>query len=124
MTPVLDSGALIALERRDPRMVALLEEAVNQRIAIYVPAGAVAQVWRASARQHALARLLASNVVRVEDLSASVALAVGSLLASSGTADVIDAHVALVARRVGGTVITSDPEDIAAIAPSVGIQAI
>jgi hypothetical protein len=37
------------------------------------------------------------------------ATSVGRLLASSGTADVIDAHVVLCARRTGQAVVTSDP---------------
>ncbi len=35
----------------------------------------------------------------------------GLLLAKSGTSDVIDAHVALLARRLQATVLTSDPDD-------------
>ena len=42
----LDAGALIALERGDRRVVALLREALDRRVRICVPAGVVAQVWR------------------------------------------------------------------------------
>jgi hypothetical protein len=34
------------------------------------------------------------------------------LLASSGTGDIVDAHVVVCARRAGQAVITSDPDDL------------
>jgi len=37
---------------------------------------------------------------------------VGRRLAASGTADVIDAHVVLCARRAGQAIVTSDPDDL------------
>ncbi|MHB8620809.1 MAG: PIN domain-containing protein [Chloroflexota bacterium] len=109
---VLDAGALIALERRDIRALALAAELVANRLVAHVPAGVVAQVWRGSPRQHALIRLLRTEVLRVESLSAEVALRIGLLLASTGTSDVIDAHVALLARAFKAVVVTSDPDDL------------
>jgi hypothetical protein len=41
----------------------------------------------------------------------------GLLLAKSGTSDVVDAHVALLARRLHATVVTSDPDDLTALDP-------
>ena len=41
-----------------------------------------------------------------------MALAAGELCAASGTSDVVDAAVVLVARRHGGRVATSDPDDL------------
>ena len=43
---VLDAGALIAFERADPRMRALLREVTRAGIRLIVPAGVVAQVFR------------------------------------------------------------------------------
>lgn len=63
---VLDAGALIALERRDTRMLALADELYAARRTGYVPAGVVAQTWRGSARQHAMVRLLRAGAVRVD----------------------------------------------------------
>jgi hypothetical protein len=37
---------------------------------------------------------------------------VGRLLAASGTADIVDAHVVVCARRAGQRIVTSDPEDL------------
>jgi hypothetical protein len=45
----------------------------------------------------------------------SVAVQIGTLLAKSGGADVVDGHVALLARRLKATVVTSDPDDLVAL---------
>lgn len=120
MTPVvLDAGALIALERRDTRLLALADELHRQRQVAHVPTGVVAQTWRGSARQHATARLLRAQAVRVDPLSEDLAYQLGILLGSSGSTDVVDAHVALLARRLRATVLTSDPDDIAALDPTL-----
>lgn len=120
MTPVvLDAGALIALERRDSRMLALADELHRMRRVGHLPAGVVAQVWRGSARQHAVARLLRSQAIRVDPLSEELGYRLGLLLARSGTSDVVDAHVALLGRLLGATVLTSDPDDLAAVDPAL-----
>ncbi|MGH3779073.1 MAG: PIN domain-containing protein, partial [Pseudonocardiaceae bacterium] len=116
---VLDSGAMIALERRDTRMLALADELYRARRIGYVPAGVVAQTWRGSPRQHATMRLLRAGAVRVDPLSEDVAYRLGLLLAKSGTSDVVDAHVALLARRLHATVVTSDPDDLTALDPTL-----
>jgi predicted nucleic acid-binding protein len=111
-TTVLDSGAFIALERRDARALALVAELVAGRQTAHVPAGVVAQVWRGSPRQHAMIRLLRTGVVRTESMSEEIALRVGLLLAAAGTTDVVDAHVVLLARKLSALVVTSDPDDL------------
>ncbi len=116
---VLDAGAIIALERRDTRMLALADELLEARRIGYVPAGVVAQTWRGSTRQHATARLLRAGAVRIDPLSEDVAYRLGLLLAKSSTSDVVDAHVALLARRLHATVLTSDPDDLAALDPAL-----
>ncbi|MGH3565737.1 MAG: hypothetical protein ACRDRH_06830 [Pseudonocardia sp.] len=60
---VLDAGALIALERRDTRMLALADLLHRNRRSAFVPAGVVAQVWRGSPRQHAVLSLIRTTVV-------------------------------------------------------------
>jgi len=121
MTVVLDSGALIALERGDRRMTALALVVTREQIPTFIPAGVVAQVWRGSVRQHDIARLLATDAVRVDPLDESTAKAVGALLGASRTSDVVDGHVALLTRRTHGTVYTSDEDDIRMIDPLVDI---
>lgn len=56
----LDAGALIALEKGDGRMIALLQLALRARKRFYVPAGVAGQAWRSGARQATLARFLKS----------------------------------------------------------------
>ena len=53
---VLDAGALIALDRGDKRMIALLDRALARGRAFRVPAGVVAQAWRDGRVQATLAR--------------------------------------------------------------------
>jgi hypothetical protein len=118
-TVVLDAGALIALERRDRRMVTIADELAMNRLTAHLPAGVLAQVWRGSPRQQPLARLVRHGAVRVEPLSEEVALRVGRLLAAAGTSDVVDGHVALLARGLRATVITSDPEDLHKLDPEL-----
>lgn len=118
-TLVLDSGALIAIEKRDPRLLALLDQLADGRIAAHVPSTVVAQVWRGSRRQHGLMRLLKAEALRVHAFTEAVAYQVGMLLAASSTADVVDAHVALLARSLSAPVLTSDPDDLERLDPKL-----
>jgi hypothetical protein len=117
----LDSGALIAFGRGRRHVVALIERAAVNQLEIAVPAGVVAQVWRDGPRQARLARLLASPAVHVVPLDDAAARAVGQLLGVSATADVVDASVAWCARQRAHVVVTSDPDDIAALAPGLQV---
>lgn len=115
----LDTGALIAIEWGDPRLQALLDEATAVGADLAVPAGVVAQAWRGSPRQVRLARFLALRVVEVVALDEPDARAAGTLCGRVGTADVIDASVVVCARMRGHAVITGDPDDLAALDPSL-----
>ena len=65
----LDSGALIAFERGDRSVLALIVVARQEHAKLVVPAGVVAQVWRDGRKQARLARLLASDTIEVVPLS-------------------------------------------------------
>ncbi len=117
----LDTGALLALERGDPRIRALLRRSVENGIGLAVPAGVVAQTWRGGPRQARVARLLGDPLVDVPPLDDPTARAVGLLCGRSGHADIVDVHVALYARERGQTVVTSDPDDLRAIDPGMRI---
>jgi hypothetical protein len=108
----LDAGALIAIDRGDRRMIALLQQAVKERVGIRVPAGVVGQAWRDGARQVTLARFLRSREVEIPALDEHLARAAGELCGLTGTADVVDASVVLTARRERDTILTSDPDDL------------
>ena len=123
MTPaiVLDAGALIALDRDDRQMWAVLRVAADDRSLIQVPAGVIAQAWRNGSRQALLARAL--RHCDEIPLDGIVARAAGLLCGKSATADVIDATVALaasaLARSEHTVVFSSDPDDIALLAESL-----
>ncbi|WP_431966536.1 PIN domain-containing protein [Nocardia sp. bgisy134] len=123
MIVVLDSGALIGLEKHSAAAVAALEYAQRNNYDIVVPATVLAQCWRNSPRQHAVSRLLKTRALRVVDLTEAHAYAVGKLLADTGTADVVDAHVTVLARALRATlVLTSDPDDLKALDPAVRLH--
>ncbi|MHB8452376.1 MAG: PIN domain-containing protein [Mycobacteriales bacterium] len=108
----LDTGALIAAERGDKKVIALLDRAAHRGIEIAIPAGVLAQAWRADPRQHRLHLMLADDNVEVSPLDRDEALAVGTLCARTGVVDVIDASVAACAGRRRHAVVTSDPHDL------------
>lgn len=108
----LDAGALIALERGDGRMIALLSESVRQNRRFRVPAGVLGQTWRNGPRQSVLARFLRAEEVTIVPLDASMARAAGELCGTKGTTDVIDATVVIIARQHGDNIVTSDVGDL------------
>jgi predicted nucleic acid-binding protein len=120
----LDTGALIAIERGERRLQALLDEAHAAGAELAVPAGVVAQAWRGSSRQARLARFLRLAMVAVVPLDEPEARAAGALCGHTSTADVVDASVVICARARGHVVISSDPDDLAALAPALRIVAL
>lgn len=106
---VLDAGALIALERNDRSLWAVLKLAAIRGQDVLVPSTALAQVWRGRAAQASLARALAHCVVASFD---EAAFRVGELCGKARTDDVCDAHVAITAAERGETLYTSDPSDL------------
>ncbi|MBF6349629.1 PIN domain-containing protein [Nocardia flavorosea] len=117
---MLDTGALIGLEKGKPRAVGLLGEAARRKTRIAVPATVLAQAWRNDPRQHPIRRLLKTDTVTTITLDETAAVAVGAILAATGTADVVDAHVIVVARALrADRIVTSDPDDLTAIDPAV-----
>ncbi|HVV87891.1 MAG TPA: PIN domain-containing protein [Kofleriaceae bacterium] len=119
MSLTLDAGALIAFERGDRAVVAILKRALQAKEILAVPAGVVGQVWRDGRRQVPLARLLASELIELEALDGELARAAGQLCGARGTADVIDASVVLCARARGHGVLTRDPDDLAQLDPGL-----
>lgn len=123
-TVVLDAGALIAFEKGDPRMRALCREALRTGARLVVPSGVVGQVWRDGARQVVLRALLDGPTTSTPPLDRILAEAAGLLCAKAGSSDVVDASVALVARRERATVVTSDVHDIRRLDPTLVVERI
>lgn len=117
----LDAGALIAVDRDDRRVIALLARARETGARLTVPAPALAQAIRRPERQVRLARLVRQPTTDVVSLDRVDATNVGRLLAASGTADVVDAHVVVCARRAGQRVVTSDADDLLALDPALRV---
>lgn len=113
----LDAGALIAFERNDRRLVALIARAFANGYTMIVPAGVVGEIWRDGRRQVRLAKLLGADEVEIEPLDDHRARAAGQLCGITGTSDVIDASVVLCARARGYRIVTSDPDDLQRLDP-------
>jgi predicted nucleic acid-binding protein len=116
---VFDAGGLIALDRNDRRVIALVARATERGMRITIPATALAQAIRNPARQVRLARLIRQAGTDLIALDGPDATAVGLLLARTATADIVDAHVAVCAQRTGQPVVTSDAGDLRRIAPGL-----
>ena len=120
----LDAGGLIALDRNDRRVIVLIAQAMECGMRVTVPATALAQAIRSPAKQARLSRLIRQAGTDLIRLDAPDATAVGLLLAESGTSDIVDAHVAVCARRAGQVVATSDADDLKRIAPKLRLVVI
>ena len=121
---VLDAGALIALDRGDKRLIALLDRALTQGRAFRVPAGVVGQAWRDGRVQVVLARFLRSEEVEIVPLDDQLARSCGELCAAANSPDVIDASVVILARERRDPIVTSDPNDLRRLDPAAQIIAV
>jgi hypothetical protein len=110
MNAILDSGALVAIDRRDRRVGAMLRVYQQAGVPVRTSNAVIAQVWRDGSRQANLARTLTG--VDTEPIDDECDKAIGSLLGAARTSDVVDGHVALLAAS-GDAVLTSDPDDLA-----------
>jgi hypothetical protein len=114
-----DAGGLIALDRNDRRVLTLIARAAERGMRITIPATALAQAIRNPARQSRLSRLIRQASTDLIPLDGPDATAVGLLLARTATADIVDAHVVICARRAGQAVVTSEAGDLREIAPEL-----
>jgi predicted nucleic acid-binding protein len=115
----LDAGGLIAVDRNDRRMLVLLARVQETGARVTVPATALAQAVRQPERQARLSRLVRQPNTDVVVLDRVDATNIGRLLAASGRADIVDAHVVICARRTRQSVVTSDADDLRALDPSI-----
>ena len=121
MRIILDSGAVIASERNDPTLAAILKAARKNRTPILVPATVVAETWRGSST-HARAAHLFGSVDGFPELNEQSARQVGALLALSKTAAIVDGNVVAIAIALRpATVVTSDVHDVTHLLKSAKI---
>ena len=116
---VYDAGALVAAERNDRRFWLGHRIRLEAGDVPIVPAPVVAQVSR-SPRQAQLRRLLRGCEVLA--LDEPTAHAVGQLLGRSGTADIVDAAIVVVAMAQRAEIVTADRNDISQLAASAGAR--
>jgi hypothetical protein len=117
---VFDTGGLIALDRGQREVGALLVAAAETGVDVRTSAACVAQVWRDPSRQVTLGRALRGFVEH--SLDPAAARRCGRLLSRTSTKDVVDASLALLVDD-GDTVVTSYHGDIAHLLHVAGIQA-
>jgi predicted nucleic acid-binding protein len=118
----LDTGALIALERRRHRMWKVLHRARALGVVPIVPADVVAEWWRGRSdiREHILAAVV------IEPLTERLARVAGECLAAVRGATTVDAIVMASAAQRGDAVYTSDVRDLEslrAVFPAVRVFA-
>lgn len=105
---ILDAGFLISVDRGERAAQEFLTAALAHETPLTTTHPVVAQVWRDGARQARLVRFLQSVVVVAFDDGPEV----GNLLTRSGTTDVVDAHLVVVAVRRSEPILTGDVHDL------------
>jgi predicted nucleic acid-binding protein len=105
---ILDAGFLISVDRGERAAQEFLTAALIHETPLTTTHPVVAEVWRNGRRQARLARFLKSVLVLAFDDGPEV----GDLLARSGTSDVIDAHLVVLAVRRSEAILTGDVHDL------------
>jgi predicted nucleic acid-binding protein len=106
-----DTGALVAIERRDRRMLAFLTDLYQRGARITVPTCVVGEWWRG--QRGPVARVL--DAVVIEELTLSLAKLAGATMAAVRGAALVDTVVVASAAQRGDLVLTGDLGDLARI---------
>ncbi len=117
MSLVLDTGALVAIERNERQMWIRLKAAQLCGELPVTHAGVLGQVWRGGPRQARLSQALAG--IDIRPLDEQMGKMSGQLLGAAGLSDVIDAAVILLTQD-GDEVVTSDHDDLEQLANASG----
>ena len=110
---ILDASVLIAVDRGTRQARGYLTSAERNGVALHTTAAVAAQAWRDGSRQVRLARAL--RAMTLHPFEPGDVARVGEALRRSGTADVVDAHLYVVAQRIGHDILTSDVDDFASL---------
>ena len=117
---MFDAAAFVALERRSPLLLGILDEVLHGTVEVVLPRTVIAQVWRGGPRQANVGRLISAaraggGPVIIDELTADRAKQIGITIGATSRPDIVDVHVALAAAERGHAVLTSDDGDIAVI---------
>ncbi len=116
---ILDAGAVIALARNDQRARAYLQRAIELDAEVRVPIVVVAETVRGGPKDAVVNRVLKAVGEPVPPTVATARQA-GLLLGRTRRSDTVDALVVAEAIEAGGAhVLTSDPQDLRALADGV-----
>lgn len=106
---IIDAGPFISDgENLNSRLWALIKRATERGDELHTTHPVLAQVWRKPSRQANLARAVRYFDVHALDES----VAVGRRMAETGTSDVVDAHLAVMAEGLGTFILTADTDDM------------
>lgn len=119
MTLILDAGALLAVERQERGLMALVKGELSLGRAPVTHGGIVGQAWRGGARQARLAAFL--QAVDITPIDGDLGRRAGVLLGRAKRSDVLDAAVVLLAAD-GDSILTSDPGDLRRLAETAGVH--
>ena len=117
MSLVLDSGALIALDKNDRAMWRRLKGALVAGDPPRSHGGVIGQVWRGRGASRAAGPGAAA--IDVVPLDETLGRAAGVLLGRTRQHDVIDAALVLLTTD-GDDLLTSDPDDLEPLARALG----
>jgi hypothetical protein len=118
MSLVLDTGALIALERNDRAMWRRLKSALLTSDVPITHGGVLGQAWRGRGSRSALLALAIASI-DVRAIDESLGKLCGELLSRTKRNDVIDAALVLLSAD-GDLIATSDPDDLKPLAQAAG----
>ncbi len=110
---IVDSGAVLALARRDVRARAALAAAWEVSAEVIVPAVVVAETVRGHGARDAPVNRVLNAIGKVPATTEPTARTAGVLQAGAEITATIDALVVAEAvQRGGGVILTSDPDDL------------
>ena len=111
---ILDAGVLISIDRGEQSARTLVNSSSRNAEQLHTTAPVAAQVWRNGTTQVHLTRAL--RAITVHPFRAEDVPSVGEALRRSGTSDVVDAHLMILAIRIGHHILTADTDDLTTLA--------
>ena len=113
---ILDAGFLISIDRSERTAHTFLAAATRSDTVLHTTQPIVAQVWRNGSRQARLSAFLKTITIHTFDDGRPV----GRLLAQTKTSDVVDAHLVIIAVRLGHDILTGDPDNVTTLTAVLG----